>query len=312
MPLTLPEIPAIEPHPIDRIAQKYREYCRQKELRNPKERKGERYEVHATLALHNKGLFTNGNQIGRWEKKSELKQGIYAGDNKEYDFVIPSSTKIRHVGVAHDLGIVLGECKSYRDGLAPYIKEGISQCIFNPNLGGFCLVTPEHEYQVYLQMVGIAIAILSGREATTGAGGSWQFSSASRNGKPVGRDMHRYFSETYYGSGATYAAPTAKNYVEILQNGYVGDITGQIKTFVNEKNNNRREAALYKNRINQRAAVAHFNAELAAHAGFVLACYQVKSLASDEMLDLECITLAETYVARNHDAHETKNNNVET
>jgi hypothetical protein len=98
MPLTPPLIPFTERDVRDRIKAKFSEYnsvVRNNPNPDPglsAQLKGERYEIVVAIYLYKKGKFTNGNQISRWAIDGILRnQEIKIGFNTEYDFFLPGA-----------------------------------------------------------------------------------------------------------------------------------------------------------------------------------------------------------------------------
>jgi hypothetical protein len=280
MPVIYPVVPGNEHNVRDRILAKYNEYHQL--LQQGGDRitlQGERYEVITAIAMYNRRLFTDGNQIGRWNTPPTPSQSISLGENTEYDFIIPTSTRIAQLPLV--LGPLLGEAKSYSSRLGEYFKKAVGYCLNDPTLGGFCFVTPGKEYPLFMLMVYTTIEILAGREEAPGITGGSTWKRSARQGKPDGPDIVRHFREKYF-TNSQYAAPTQQNFLQVLQNDFAGDAIHVQKTVLNE-HTQRIQAAHFQRRENQRGTANYYNTEFAQHAGFVIACYMVPD-QTDEVL----------------------------
>ncbi|WP_146176086.1 hypothetical protein [Chromobacterium haemolyticum] len=283
MPVIYPIVPPEEINVNKRIIEKYQKYIdasKEKQANNT-QLLGEKYEIISILTLHEKLIFTSGEQISRWNKTTI--QHISIGHNTEYDFIIPSSKSIKTLTGINHTGPILGEAKSYRDNLGHFIKNAIGYCLNDPSLGGFCFITPNDDYSFFLHLIHQTISILAGKEnapAITG-GDSWQKkSSPDRNGKPDGKDILEYFKNKYYPEDSSL---TDQNRLEILQNVHASNKTGYIKTKFNEYK--KKEVADYYQRYyNRKLTAQYFNEELSTKAGLVVACYKVNQIRDDELL----------------------------
>lgn len=290
MPVVYPNFVGPEANSVrNRIQKKYDEYMTQHDAgtANSAQLKGERYEIVVAVELYKKNLFTAPRQISRWNALGEAAQNISLGENTDYDFILPSNKSIPRIQALVEKGPVLGEAKSYSDGLGTYIKKAVGYCINDPTLGGFCFVTPMNDYELFLQMTQETIAILAGKQGTPAitGGDAWHHkSSADRLGKPAGPDILKHFKDQYY-QHPTHSSLTAQNHLEVLQNQHASDETRYVR-YRTHPFTHQPVADYYKNRSTKRATAIHFNSELAEKAGFVVACYQVKSKTHDELIQL--------------------------
>jgi hypothetical protein len=205
MPVNYPIVHHSERGVRDRIRAKFSEYnatVRAQGNAEGPQLKGERYEIVVALHLYNLGKLTHGNQIGRWVVDSivKRKQEITIGYNTEYDFILPGATSFPNltagVPAANLVGPLLGEAKSYGQGLASYMKKAVGYCLNDPTLGGFCFVTPLIQATVFSNMIGNAYEILSNPENTPGicGGGAWK-NRAGAHGKPSGAMIVNHFKQ---------------------------------------------------------------------------------------------------------------------
>jgi hypothetical protein len=283
MPIIYPQIPANEQPVLQRIVKKYLEYMRVYSSPNPDPitLQGERYEIAAAIEIRRRGLFTDGSQISRWFTAGPP-QHISVGANTEYDFGIPRSDLIpRQPG---GLGPILGEAKSYSNGLGEYIKKAIGYCLNDHTLGGFCFVTPGNEYMLYLQIMQNAIAIMSGHELAPAMTGANTWLNQARGVKPAGNQIQAYYNQKYY-HHPNYPAPDTNNYLQVLQNDFAGDHLGQQKTEMNI-HTGRPKAVPFQRSQNRRGTADYYNQELAQQAGFVVACFRLAMPTHDEIRDL--------------------------
>lgn len=279
MPVIYPQVPMAEGDVRARIVSKYAEYIAVHSGRNadPVQLQGERYEIAAIIALRQR--FTHGNQISRWHRWG-ASQSISIGHNTEYDFIIPTSQQIPRMPQVQ--GPLLGEAKSYANGLGAYVKKAVGYCLNDPTLGGFCFVTPGGDYAFFLQMMQMTIAILAGAEGAPGISGgdAWK-NAVARNGKPSGAQILQYFRGQYY-QHQQHTALTGQNYVEVLQNQHAGDAIGYMRHTLNPYTQ-LQQADLFRRLVNRRATADFYNQELAQHAGFVIGCYQVANVTHDQL-----------------------------
>ena len=205
MPINYPNVPFTEINVRDRIRAKFGEYSAVvREQGNPggARLQGERYEIAVAIHLYQHGRLTHGNQIGRWVEDGIMRhQEVKIGFNTEYDFALPgAATFPLLVGAIPAVGAIagplLGEAKSYNNGLGAYMKKATGYCLHDPTLGGFCFVTPGPQAATWRNMVGNAYEVLSNPQVTPGiAGGPGWMNRAAANGKPAGAAIVAHFQQ---------------------------------------------------------------------------------------------------------------------
>jgi hypothetical protein len=280
MPVIPPNVPHNETRPKDRILKKYAEYMYEhgRNTKDANSLQGERYEIAVAVHLYNHHKLGHGQQIGRWTPTKPglpppaVSQDVTIGHNTEYDFYLRGTANWPNLPVNNR--DILGEAKSYNNGLGTYIKKAVTYCMHDRTLGGLCFVTPQDPYFFFLYMMQQVHSVLANPVANSqgiAGGDSWRF----HHGGP---QIVAYFSQEY-------GQLNDQNRVATYQDVKASQVTGEVRHSIHPFTGNQ-VSDYYRRRVNKRLTANFLNQELMQHAGIVAFCLQVPTVTHDQLRDL--------------------------
>lgn len=289
MPVVYPAVPAAEMTPKARILKKYSEYMYElnrgdvvQSAARTTTLQGERYEIAVAVAMLQMGKFTSGNQIGRWTPNKPglapvVKQDVTLGGNTEYDFILPGTAAWANTPTT--VKPILGEAKSYNNGLGVYIKKAITYCMHDATLGGICFVTPQNPYVFFLYMMQQVHSVLANPNAnSSGIAGGASWTTQTLAGRPSGQQIQQYFHQEY-------GNLRDNTRIHKYQDEKASQVTHQVRRQFNV-HTNQMDSEYYQRRSNKRATAQFLNQELYTNAGIVAMCHQVRTASNDELRTL--------------------------